>query len=209
MPTFSDPQFILALAATLLTIVAFVFYFRDLFRRRTQPHMYTWLVWTLTQGTAAYVATQSGGGFGAKSLMIGTALIGLVFIFSFKYGTKHRDKTDTFVLVLALAGVIAWWQLKQPLLAVIMACVIDSLGYTPTFRKTYAEPWSETPAFWLLMSAAMILTIFASNEYNFLTGAYATLLAVANAAIFLIAVIRRKKSPLCFTEKSDVLASTR
>ena len=187
-----DIKLILAISATIITIVAYIPYFRDVFKRRTKPHMYTWLIWAITQGTATFALLQGGGNFGAISLFAGTILVIIIFFLSFKYGTKNITKHDTYVLGAALLAIVLWWQLKNPLIAVLMVSLIDGLGYIPTIKKTFEDPWSETPSFWLLMALAMIVTIISNAEYNLLTVTYLAVLFVANTTIFIISLYRRK-----------------
>ncbi|MBP9818442.1 MAG: hypothetical protein KBC87_00545 [Candidatus Pacebacteria bacterium] len=163
-----------------------------MFARKTKPHLYTWLIWAITQGTAAVALIYGGGKFGSISLIIGTVLVCVIFIFTFKYGTKNITKGDTATLVVAMLAVIVWWQLKNPLLSVLMVSAIDGIGYIPTFRKSYKEPYSETVSFWILMALAAVLSILANAEYNLLTVTYLTVLAVANIIVASICVIRRK-----------------
>lgn len=178
--------------AGVLTVVGYVPYFRDLFAGKTKPHLYTWLVWAITQGTAAVALIYGGGKFGSISLIIGTVLVLVVFMLSFKYGTKNITGSDTLALAIALLAIIVWWQLNNPVLSVVMVTIIDGLGYIPTLRKTFEEPYSETISFWLLMALISGLTILANAEYNLLTTMYLSLLVVANLLTAGIAIFRRK-----------------
>ncbi len=187
-----DIKLVLAIIASIITIIAYIPYFKDLFAKRTKPHLYTWLIWGITQGTASVALIKGGGNFAAISVILGTVLVLLIFLFSFKYGTKNITKMDTFVLIMALLSIVVWWQLKSPLIAVLMVSAIDGLGYIPTFRKTYQDPWSETPIFWLLMALAMIITIVSNGEYNWLTVTYIAVLGVCNAVVLGITILRRK-----------------
>ncbi len=187
-----DIKLILAILASVLTLLAYVPYLKDIFRKETKPHLYTWLVWAITQGTATVALIKGGGGSSAISTTVGVILVLLILFLSFKYGTKNIKKSDTIVLIVALLAIVVWWQLNNIFLAVLMVTLIDGIGYIPTYRKTFQEPWSETPSFWLLIGSAMVLTLISNAEYNFLTVAYLSVLAVSNFALFLIITIRRK-----------------
>lgn len=187
-----DFKFWLAVITSILTLLTFYGYFRDIFKKKTKPHIYTWLVWSITQGTATAALIYGGGGYGAMSLIVGTIVVVVIFLLSFKYGTKNITVSDTVVLIAALMAVVVWWQLRNPLLAVFMASAIDGLGYIPTFRKTYQEPWSETLVYWLSMSALSVLTMISNTEYNLLTLTYLAVIAVANITVWFICLIRRR-----------------
>ncbi len=189
-------KLILALLASLVGIVgAFLPYLRDIFLKKTKPHAYTWLIWTITQGTAVAGLWYGKGDWGALALSVGTVFVFIVFLLSLKYGTRNITKSDTVILIAALLAVVVWWQLHSPWLAVLMVSVIDVLGFLPSFRKTFEEPWTETATSWTAFSLANILSILALSEYNFLTLTY--LIAITSAEIILLTIclVRRQLVP--------------
>lgn len=194
LDTFWNIKIILAVISGLIVIlVAFLPYFRDMFLRRTKPHVYTWLIWTITQGTATVAGFWEGkGGWGMLALAIGTVFTAFIFLLSLKYGTKNITKGDSVVLVIALLAIIVWWQLKSPLLAVFMVSAIDFLGYIPSFRKTFEEPWTETSISWAAFSVSNFLSILALSSYNFLTLTFIITITVANIILLTICLLRRR-----------------
>lgn len=188
-----DIKLVFAILAGLVIIIgAYLPYFRDMLRGTTKPHAYTWLIWSITQSTAVAGLFYGNGGWGAFALLIGTIFAFIVFLLSFKYGTKNITKGDTIILIAALLAIIVWWQLNNPLLSVLMVSIIDFLGYLPSFRKTFAEPWTETPISWAVFSITNILTVFALTQYNFLTLAYLITMTGANIILLAICLLRRR-----------------
>jgi len=138
------------------------------------------------------VAIFYGGGvWGGLELLMGTIFNIAVLIFCLKYGTKNITRGDTVVLIIALLAILVWWQLKMPLLSVMMVTVIDFFGFIPSFRKSYEEPWSETLISWLLFSIANIFSILALSQYNLLTVTYLIMIITANMGVFFICLFRR------------------
>ena len=190
-----DLKIIFTVIATIIGTVAFLPYLRDTLSLKTKPHIYTWLIWAITQGTAVVGIWYGGGGWGALNLTVGVLLVLIVLFFSLKYGTKNITKSDTIILIAALAAILVWWQLDQPILAVVMVSVIDVLGYIPSFRKSYAEPWSETMIAWVGFSVSNTFAILALSEYNFLTMTYLIAITLANIVLTLFCVYRRRFVP--------------
>ncbi len=188
-----DFKFIIASIASLLMITAYIPYFKDIFAHKTKPHMFTWLIWGITQSTATVALLYGGGKFGSISLIMGTILVTVIFLLSFKYGTRDITNSDKLVLILALIAIIIWWQLDSPLVAVIMISLIDGIGYIPTIRKSIKNPWSETLSFWIIMAIVDCLAIMANAKYNLLTVTYLSVLFVANISVVLVCSIRRHK----------------
>ena len=166
-------------------------YLKDILSSKTKPHVYTWLIWSITTGTAALGAYYGGGGWGALNLAMMATVTFLFFLLSLKHGTKNITKWDTIILITALLAILVWWKLHQPLLSVLMVSAIDVLGYIPSFRKSYWEPWSETLISWLGFTIANSFAILALSEYNLLTTTYLVSVTLANFILFLICLIRR------------------
>ena len=173
---------------------AFIPYLFDTFKLKTKPHIYTWIIWAMTQGTATFAIFYGGGKLGGVELAIGVVLQIVVIIFALKYGTKDITKSDALVLVIALLAILVWWQLKQPILSVILVSAIDVFGYIPTFRKSYKDPWSETLATWILFAMSDIFAILALSRYNFLTVTYLATITVVNVSFFIFCTSRRRFS---------------
>ncbi len=188
-----DIKIVFGILATIVTIGGYIPYFRDIFAKKTKPHMYTWLVWGLTQGTATVALFSGGGEWGAISLLVGTILVAVIFFLCFKYGTKNITRSDTTTLIAALLAIIVWWQLDSPLLAVLMVSLIDALGYIPTFRKTYVDPSSETVLFWMCMVATDVLALLANSEHNILTMSYLVTLGICNTGVVIVILVRKRR----------------
>lgn len=192
MLNFVEYKFIIAICATLLTVIGYVPYFRDIFLKKTKPHLYTWLIWGITQATAVSALLYGGGKFGSFGLIIGIILVSIIFLLSFKYGTKDITKSDKVVLSLALLAIVFWWILDNPLFSVLMVSAIDGAGYIPTIRKSFKNPWDETISFWVIMAIVDIFSIIANAEYNFLTVTYLATLFIFNLAVVFVCFFRRQ-----------------
>lgn len=176
-------------------LCAFYPYLRDALKRQTQPHQFTWLIWAITQGTATAALWVGGGGIGAIPLTISASLVTLIFFLSLREGGENITKSDIIVLAAALITICIWWFLDNPLLSVLMVSAIDVVGYIPTFRKSFAHPWTETVLSWVLFTVAYIFAILALETYSLLTLSYLISISVANTALIIFLLIRRKSIP--------------
>lgn len=191
----SDPKIAFAILSFIVSIGVFINYVRTIFLKETKPHAYTWLIWGLTQGTAVAGIWYGNGGWGAIALTVSTVCVALVFLLSLRYGTRNVTKTDTFILILALLAIVIWWQLDNPLIAIIMVTLIDLFGYIPSWRKTAKEPWSETLTSWSISPFGHIFAMLALGEYNFFTLAYPLSIVAANFILVAIGLVYRTKIP--------------
>ncbi len=190
-----DIKAIFAVASVVALGIGYFPYFRDIFRKTTKPHAYTWLIWTITQGTATAAAFFGGANWGVTGLAGGTMLVVFVFFLSFKYGTKNITRSDTGILLLAFSAIVVWRLTNNPLLSVFMVTAIDGMGYIPTIRKSWQEPWSETLVFWFVMAIGSVLNILSLGAINWLTAPYLAVLATLNLAVLSVCAFRRRFVP--------------
>jgi hypothetical protein len=188
-----DFKFLFSIVGVMVGSVGFLPYFRDIFRKKTQPHAYTWFILVITQGIGTIAILHGGGEIGALWLAINTLLAFFVLILSFRYGTKNITKTDTIVLIAALCAIVIWWRLNNPYLATLMASAIDFAAAIPTIRKSFYEPRSETISLWICFTIANFLSIVALKDYNFLTLFYLVTISIGNILIVLTCLVRRQK----------------
>ena len=182
---------ILSVLSGVVVFLAYFPYIKDIILKKTKPHAYSWLIWIITQCTAIAGMWFGGANWGLVSLVVGTVLVTVVFLLSLKFGTKNITKEDTIIFIAALCAILVWWQLDQPVLSIIMVTIIDVIGYLPTFRKSYHEPWSETLTTWFMFTVANILTLLSLSQYNLMTSTYTVFISIANLSFFIFCYVRR------------------
>ena len=183
----------IGVVAGVVGIFCFVPYFRDIFLNKTKPHIYTWLIWSLLQGTSVFIMLYGCAGIGVLPFVIGTILCGSIFILSFKYGTKNITLIDTICLIGALIALVFYIFLHNPVLSIILVTLIDFIGFIPTFRKSYVEPKTETASTYLVSAISSILAIFALLNYSLITILYPITLILTDMACWFIIIFRKRK----------------
>lgn len=178
--------------ATIISVISFFPYLKDIFRNKTQPHSYTWLIWTILQVTGVVAMFNDGAGIGALALTVGAFFCAYIFILSLKYGTKNITLFDTICLIAALAATSIYAFLHNPVLSVILITIIDFVAFLPTLRKAYAEPYSETLSLFLLGVVWSTFNVIAISTYTITTTLYPSCILFANALCCLMLWMRRK-----------------
>lgn len=196
-----DIKTIFGIIAAIVGVGCFVPYLRDMFLHKTKPHIYTWLIWTILQIVGVLAMYNSGAGYGALALGIGAFFCGLVCALSLKYGTKNITVFDTICLVGALASIVVYVFLHQPLISVILISAIDFMGFLPTLRKVYHEPYTETISMFALFTLSGVFSVIAMSEYSIITLFYPCTLMVINTMAVVMIWMRRKQSPSNLHEK--------
>lgn len=140
---------------------------------------------------------QSNNQGGLASWVAGTTgIMSLgIFFLSLFWGEKDIRRFDWFCLFGAFVAMIVWFFVKSPLWAVILATSIDTLGFAPTYRKTYLRPFEETLSSQVVSTTKHFVTLFALLELNFITGFYPAVLFVTNFIFVGMIIYRRKQKP--------------
>lgn len=185
----------LSAAAMALTFVAFVPYFRSIFAGTTRPHVFSWVVWG-TNTSVAFVATLSaGGGAGAWavgfSAAITLAVAGLAWA---RRADVHITRVDWLFFLAGLAAIPLWFVASDPLWAIVLVTAVELLGFGPTMRKSWHQPWSEPVSFLAILVVRNALVIAALEQRTLTTVLFPAAMAGACILLMGILVVRRQSS---------------
>ncbi len=169
---------------------------RDVFLRKTTPHMYTWVVWTFLQFTATVAILRENVWWSA----LGVFALGLVslavFLLSFRYGTKNVTSFDTVCLAGALVAIAVWVFLDNVLVSIVLVTLIDFVGFLPTYRKAYEEPYSETMSLYICSIFSNTFSVLAIVHYSVTSTLYVASLVASNTVMVGILLLRRHQATL-------------
>ncbi len=180
-------------AAAALTLYAFYPYLRGILRGSIRPHVFSWVIWGATTLVVFFAALQAGGGLGAWVIGLSATLTLAIAALAW----RHRaDVTITRLDGLFLAGAASslplWWLTSSPLAAVVVLTVVDLLGFGPTLRKAWEQPWSEPIGFYALFILRNLLVLAALAEYSPATWLFPASIAAACALLVALIAARRR-----------------
>ena len=184
---------LLGVLAAVVGLVGFFPYYRDIIKGSTKPHAFSWLIWGLVQAIAFFAQLSKGGGAGAWLTGVGGSACLIIFVIALFRGEKEIVLLDKICLVLALFGIVLWATTSSPLGAVIIAVLVDAIGFVPTYRKAFKKPKGETPMTYALSGAGFAISLFALQAINFTTVLYPASLVLTNFAFVIMVMIRRKR----------------
>jgi hypothetical protein len=183
----------IALVAASLAIVGNVPYLIDIFKKRVQPHPYTWMIWTIVSGIIFFGQLGKGAGIGALPTAASEVFTLIIFLFSLQYGFKNIVKTDNYFLAGALLGIVPWILTKDPTISVVIAVTIDLIAFVPTLRKTWIEPKTETPVLYSMNALRHFIALFSLQAYNIATTLHSIVMIITNTFMTLIILVPRRK----------------
>lgn len=179
---------ILGLLSLLLGLSARVRYFRSIFQGITRPHVFSWIIWgTISSiGFAAQVSDDAGAGSWARGF--GAATCFLIVLVALKWGEKHITRGDWVTFAVALLAIPLWIIAKTPFWSVILVCIIDTIGYIPTIRKSWQKPRHEDPWSYIISACGAFFSILALEHYSPVTWLYPLVLSISNTlmAVYLL-----------------------
>jgi hypothetical protein len=184
---------ITAIVAIALTFIGYAPYFRDLLKGKTKPHLFSWFIWAIVTSIIYALQVSAGAGFGSLVTLAVAVISFFIFILGFKNGNKNIKKIDVVFLVLALLAIPLWLLVKQPIISIILLSTIDMLGFAPTVRKSWNDPYSETLSLYAITTLRHGLSIIALEHYNIVTLLFPSTWVIANALFSIMLIARRKK----------------
>lgn len=191
-----DYKIILGLIATIIALVSYIPYIKDIWKGKTKPHAFSWFIWGLLTAIAFGVQVLEHGGAGAWATGITIPLCFYIFLFALRKGKKDFSIFDWLSLLGALLAIFLWWFTGEPLLAVILVTLADVLGFFPTFYKSFHRPHDETSILYSLSAVKYFLSLLALENYNLTLGLYPGVLVIANSLFVLLLFVRKKQLKL-------------
>lgn len=190
--THMDVKTVLGTVAIVISIFGYAPYIYDIYRGKTKPHAFSWLIWGTLTAIAFAAQLSDNGGIGAWPTGITALLSGVIFVTSLKYGERNIVKSDWYYLIAAFIGLLLWPLAKSPLLSVIVVSIIDVLGFFPTFRKSYNRPFEETLSTHAITPIKHGLSTIALRNYSVVTVIYPLSLFISSVVFVIMLLVRRR-----------------
>ena len=179
------------LLSVCLLLPQYILYVKDIYLGKTKPHMFSWIIWTLTATIVFFTQWSEGAGAGAW-LSAGLAIACfLIFLSAFPVSDKIFTNQDLIFLALGLGTIPIWYYTNDPLWAVLLVIFIETCAFYLTGKKIYANPYSETLIFFVMYIPRSLLSILAMENMTFTTLAYPAFLALAGFSLTLFGLWRR------------------
>jgi len=164
-----DEKTVFGLISAIVSFGSFLPYIHSVWRGKTRPHLFTWLVWTVltTMIFIIQLIEKAGAGAWGTGVIAMTCLV--ILFFSLFKGEKTGTRTDWAAFVASLLGIPLWLFTKDPTLAAIFVTAIDVLAFWPTVNKTWRTPHSENLLYyfcWLIKYPTGFLAIESMSVAN-------------------------------------------
>jgi|SRR3989344_33692 len=186
-----DLKILLGLLAVITALVAYGIYLSSIWRGRTKPHAFSWLLWGLLTGIIFAAQILKGGGAGAWVTGVSSLICFLIGIVALFKDERGFSRFDWLFLGAALVALGTWFFTKDVTASVVLITLVDVLGYASTIRKGYRYPHEELATSFSLNSLKFVFAIFALQTYSIATVLYPASLIFMNGFVAILVVFRR------------------
>ena len=186
-------EFLSALAIV-LTFAAFFPYIISIQQGHTKPHVFSWVIWSIATLIVFFAQLTDQGGVGAWPIGISAVLTFYIALLAYQHKSDISiTRTDWLFFISALLTIPMWYLTSDPLWAVIILTTIDSLGFGPTFRKCYVNPFAELLILYVIVVIRNVFSIVALEHYSTTTILFPAVMAVMYLLFIAMVLFRRHK----------------
>jgi hypothetical protein len=187
---------VFGVVTVVLAGISYVPYLIDIFRGRTRPHAFSWLVWATLTAVGFGIAATNGGGAGTWQLGFTSVVCAVIFLLALQRGEKEIKTSDWACLIGAGAAGCFWLFAHGDVVSAILITVIDCLGFVPTFRKSFRKPHQETLSTQTIGIAKHGLSVLALSHFSIATVLYPLSLFFMNSVFAVFLMVRRQQLQL-------------
>ncbi len=173
---------------------AFIPYFIDILRGRTNPQRATWIIWTIL-GVLILASYRSVGAQNTIWVAIAGAICPcVILVLSIWRGEGGTSKLDIAGLAGSAIGIAGWWLTTDPFVGLVMFMLTDQIASVPTMAKLWHEPASESLFAWSLWLSSSFFQLVALDSWDIHVSIYPLSYLVGQLAIVLL-ILRKYLRP--------------
>ncbi len=179
--------------SVLLTLVGFYPYITSIFKGQTKPHVFSWVIWSISTLVVFFAQLADGGGLGAWPTLLSGLITTYVAVLAFLRRSEIViTQSDWLFFILALISIPLWYVTSNALFAVLILTTVDVFGFVPTFRKGYDKPFDENIFFYLIFGFRSVASVLALENFSLTTILFPTAIGIMSFAMLPLLVYRRK-----------------
>lgn len=182
----------LSAIAIVLTFMAFFPYIRSIILGAVKPHVFSWVIWGTTTFVVFLAQLQDNAGVGAWPIGVSGLITIFIALLAFmKRGDISITRIDWVFFISAMSSLPFWYLTSDPLWAVVVLTIVDVLGFGPTIRKSYDQPFSESLVFFSIFTARNLIVVMALENYSITTVLFPSIVAVTCILLMSMIIYRR------------------
>lgn len=177
--------------AVFIAFISVIPYIMDILKGKVKPHTFSWLVWGTVTAIAFAAQLSENAGAGAWVTGWGALKCAIILILSLFWGEKTIARGDVMSLSAALFILPIWAITHNAFWAVFLASLIDIVGFYPTIRKSWRNPFQESGMLFFYTFLSVFLSLLALTNYSLTNVFYLAAIAAVNLGFTLMLLWRR------------------
>jgi hypothetical protein len=176
-----------------VTLVAYFFYFKNIFYGQTKPNLVSWFIWMLAPFIGVFFQLRAGAGFSVLPVFLaglGPLLVMIVSLWN-KNAYWKISKLDLTCGLLALMSLIFYVLTHNLGISIFFAILSDGFAFIPTFIKSWKFPESETSGIYFASIVNNIIALLIIRNWLFTIYSFGIYFIVSN--IIEVSILYRKK----------------
>jgi len=183
---------IFGIIGSLLLLCSAIPYVYALWKKTARPHAFTWILWALINAIVCAAQVSEGAGAGAWTAGVTALVNASIATHALMYSKIKFTRFDWAVFLSALAAIPLWVVTRDPLWSVILVCVIDTVAFAPTIRKSWNAPYSDSAMTFVIGFIGFCFAIAAIENYVLTNWLYPAVVLVTNVMFVSVLLYRRR-----------------
>jgi hypothetical protein len=186
-----DYHIVAAVLGVTLALCSDSIYVYGAIRNTIKPHAFTWLGWGIISGIVAAAQLFSNAGATVWVTASIAVMCLLVALFAFRQGKSYLLPSDWVFLVGSMCAVSLWVFTRQPLSAVVVILVADTLAFVPMLRKAYRKPEEDSASAFALSVLRNVFALIALQSFVLVNWIYPAFILFSDGSFVVLLLVRR------------------
>ena len=191
-----DLHTFLGILSAVVFASGYVPYIISILRGKTQPHPFSWLLWTILGFVSFYLYVHVGAVETLPLAFFNCVLPFAIVFLSLRTWSGGFSRFDYVCLGISLLAILTYAFTHDATVALTVNLLADLTAFLPTIRKTYKNTGSEDLLTWVLFTLGYALSIVAISHWTYgiaVFPIYFTTLGTYMCGIMIRAKLRKSK----------------
>jgi len=188
---FLNLELLFLVISIFFSFLAYGIYYKSIFLKKSNPHLYSWLIWWIISITVWIIQFNENGWLWSINTFLVWFLCLWIAFLAFKKWDKNITLSDKIYLFLWILSIIIWIFTTNAIYSIIILILVDIFGFIPTFRKLFQNPYDENILPYFLSFLWYSFSILSLSNFTFITGWYVFLTAIFNLTLCFMVIYKR------------------
>lgn len=173
----------IGLIAGLVTFAATVPYIVAAAKGSIQPSAVTWAGGALLNGIVFAAQISSEPSWSSGLALAATIYCSIVTVLAVRFNFPGFTMLDKVCIALGIVAIAGWQMTNQPLVAVALAILADTIICVPMLVKLWRDPATEMASRFLICAGSSVLGVISSRHFKAIDLAWPVYLVLLNGLI--------------------------